>query len=118
KNIDLQDILIIPVSPTNYPDALEMIYSVYWKTRELLIKKGYNAYLLADEGGFGPALPSNEAALEVLGDVFHSCGYKAGSDVAIALDVASSHFYNTEKKEYHLHSEDRILNSTEMIDML
>lgn len=118
KNIDLQDFLIIPVSPPNYPDALEMIYSVYWKTRDLLIKKGYNAYLLADEGGFGPALPSNEAALEVLGEVFHSCGFKPGTDVAIALDVASSHFYDVEKNNYHLHSEDRILSSMDMIDML
>jgi enolase len=47
KNIDLQDFLIIPVSPTSYPEALEMIYNVYWKTREVLIKKGHNAYLLA-----------------------------------------------------------------------
>lgn len=118
KNIDLQDFLIIPVSPSNYPDALEMIYNVYWKTREILIKKGYNAYLLADEGGFGPALPSNEAALEVLGEVFHACGYKPRQDIAIALDVASSHFYDETKRVYHLHSEDHSLSSGQMIDML
>jgi enolase len=118
KNIDLQDFLIIPVSPKNYPDALEMIYNVYWKTREVLIKKGYNAYLLADEGGFGPALPSNEAALEILGEVFHACAYKPGTDIAIALDVASSHFYDEAKGVYHLHSEDRSLSSEQMIDML
>lgn len=118
KNIDLQDFLIIPVSPSNYPDALEMIYNVYWKTREILIKKGYNAHLLADEGGFGPALPSNEAALEILGEVFHACGYKPRQDIAIALDVASSHFYDEAKKAYYLHSEDHSLNSDQMIDML
>lgn len=118
KNIDLQDFLIIPISPGSYPDALEMISNVYWKTRDLLIKKGYNAYLLADEGGFGPQLSSNEEALEVLGEVFHLCGYKPHTDIAIALDVASSHFYDPEKKIYQLNSEDRSLSSDQMVDML
>lgn len=118
KNIDLQDFLIIPISPGSYPDALEMISNVYWKTRDLLIKKGYNAYLLADEGGFGPQLSSNEEALEVLGEVFHLCGYKPHTDIAIALDVASSHFYDPEKKIYRLNSEDRSLSSDQMVDML
>lgn len=118
KNIDLQDFLIIPVSPKSYPDALEMIYNVYWKTRELLIKKGHNAYLLADEGGFGPQLSSNEEALEVLSEVFHQCGYKPHEDIAIALDVASSHFYDEEKNNYRLNSENRSLSSEEMVDML
>lgn len=118
KNIDLQDFLIIPISPGSYPDALEMISNVYWKTRDLLIKKGYNAYLLADEGGFGPQLSSNEEALEVLGEVFHLCGYKPRTDIAIALDVASSHFYDPEKKIYRLNSEDRSLSSDQMVDML
>jgi enolase len=66
KNIDLQDFLIIPLSAKSYPDALEMISAIYWKTQEVLNKKGYNAYLLADEGGFGPHLSSNEEALEIL----------------------------------------------------
>lgn len=118
KNIDLQDFLIIPVSPGSYPDALEMISNVYWKTRDLLIKKGHNAYLLADEGGFGPQLSSNEEALEVLGEVFHLCGYKPHTDIAIALDVASSHFYDPEKKIYRLNSEDRSLSTDQMVDML
>lgn len=118
KNIDLQDFLIIPISPGSYPDALEMISNVYWKTRDLLIKKGYNAYLLADEGGFGPQLSSNEEALEVLGEVFHLCGYKPHTDIAIALDVASSHFYDPEKKIYRLNSEDRSLSNDQMVDML
>jgi len=94
KNIDLQDFLVIPVSARSYPDALEIISAIYWKTQEVLNKKGYNAYLLADEGGFGPHLSSNLEALEILCEVFHLCGYKANKDVAIALDVASSHFYD------------------------
>ena len=118
KNIDLQDFLIIPVGAASYPQALEMISNVYWKTQELLNKKGYNANLLADEGGFGPALSSNKEALEILCSVFDACGYKHGDEMAIALDVASSHFYDAEKNIYTLHSENRSLNAEEMIDML
>lgn len=118
KNIDLQDFLVIPVSAKLYPEALEMISAVYWKTQELLNKKGYNAYLLADEGGFGPHLSSNEEALEILCKVFDLCGYKPGIDMAIALDVASSQFYDPIKNIYHLNSENRSLIPSEMVDML
>ncbi|MEO6136530.1 MAG: phosphopyruvate hydratase [Ginsengibacter sp.] len=118
KNIDLQDFLVIPLSATSYPAALEMISTIYWKTQEVLNKKGYNAFLLADEGGFGPTLSSNDEALEILCEVFDLCGFKGGKDVAIALDVASSHFYNSEKNIYNLNSENLSLNSSEMIEML
>jgi enolase len=117
-NLDIQDFLIIPISPASYPEALEMISAVYWKTQEVLNKKGYNAFLLADEGGFGPQCSSNKEALDILMEVFHLCGYKAGEDVAIALDVASSEFYNSEKKSYELTAEKRSLSSSQMIDML
>ena len=118
KNIDLQDFLIIPVSAKSYPEALEMISNVYWKMKEVLLKKGYNAHLLADEGGFGPALSSNEEALEILTEVFHLCGYQGGKEVAIALDVASSHFYDEKDNRYRLRSENRSLDAAEMIDLL
>lgn len=118
KNIDLQDFLIIPLSANSYPSALEMISAVYWKTQEVLNKNGYNAYLLADEGGFGPQLSSNEEALEILCEVFELCGFKAGKDIAIALDVASSHFYDADKNIYYLNSENRFLYSSQMVDML
>lgn len=118
RNIDVQDFLVIPISHNSYPYALEMISAVYWKTQEVLNKKGYNAYLLADEGGFGPQLSSNEEALEILCEVFALCGYKAGNDIAIAVDVASSHFYDADKNIYHLNSDKHFLDSTEMVNML
>ena len=118
KNIDLQDFLVVPLSASSYPDALEMISVIYWETQEVLNRKGYNAFLLADEGGFGPHLSSNEEALEILCEVFDLCGYKAGKDFAIALDVASSHFYDPGKKIYYLKSEKRFLDSSEMVNML
>ena len=118
KNIDLQDFLVIPVGATSYPRALEMIWNVYHQTKEVLNKKGYNANLVADEGGFGPALSSNKEAFEILCTAFNACGYKHGEDMAIALDVASSHFYDEKKNSYTLHSENRSLHAEEMIDML
>ncbi|MCJ8013599.1 phosphopyruvate hydratase [Paenibacillus sp. KQZ6P-2] len=118
KNIDIQDFLIYPVGAETYPQALEMISAVYWKTQELILKKGYVGYLLADEGGFGPALSSNEEALELLCSAIELAGLKLGEEVGIALDIASSHFYNINNHVYELHSEQRILSSSQMIDML
>lgn len=118
KNIDLQDFLVIPVGATSYPHALEMIWNVYHKTKDALNKKGYNANLVADEGGFGPALSSNKEALEILCSAFDACGYRHGENIAIALDVASSHFYDGEKNSYILQSENRSLHVEEMVDML
>ncbi len=117
-NIDLQDFLIIPIGATSYPHALEMICNVYRKTKVILNGRNHNANLLADEGGFGPDLSSNEAALQVLCEAFDGCGYMAGRDMAIALDVASSHFYDETTKTYNLRSEQRSLNTRDMVDML
>lgn len=117
-NIDVQDFLIMPIGAASYAEALEMISHVYWTTRDLLNKKGYNGYLLADEGGFGPALRSNQEALDILMEVFSLCGYEAGKDIAIALDIASSTFYDKEKELYHLVSEGKKFSSDEWIDTL
>lgn len=118
KNIDIQDFLIYPVGARTYPQALKMVSSVYWKTQEIILKNGYVGYLLADEGGFGPALNSNEEALELLCEAIELAGLKLREEVGIALDVASSHFYDVEKQAYELHSESRIISSSQMIDML
>jgi enolase len=118
RNIDAQDFLIIPVGASSYREALEMISNVYWTTRDLLNKKGYNAYLLADEGGFGPQLSSNREALDILAEVFSMCGYAGGRDMVIALDIAASTFYDADKKLYHLASEKKWFSSGELVDML
>jgi enolase len=117
KNVDVQDFMVIPLSAKTYPEALEMISNVYWTTKDLLRERGYNSSLLADEGGFGPLLRSNEEGLEILSEVFVKCGYEGGKDIAIALDVAASHFFE-EGGSYRLQSEGRSLNSSEVVDML
>lgn len=118
KNIDLQDFLVIPRGAADYLQALEMVSSVYWKVKDLLTEKGYISSLVADEGGFGPALPSNRYALELLVQAMEKIGLRPGTDMVIALDVAASHFYDSADNTYHLASEHRRLSSGEMIEML
>jgi enolase len=117
RNVDIQDFMVIPLSAKTFPEALEMISNVYWTTKDLLRERGYNSSLLADEGGFGPHLRSNEEGLEILSEVFLKCGYEGGKDIAIALDVAASHFFE-EGGSYRLQSEGRSLSSSEVVDML
>lgn len=118
KNIDLQDFLIMPVGASSYPEALQMISSVYFTTQDILTAKGYQARLLADEGGFGPKLSSNEEALDILCEAIQTAGYRLCDDVVIALDVASTHFYDSSTGTYKLGAEDRSLTSDEMVSML
>jgi enolase len=118
KNIDLQDFLVIPVGAKTYSEGLAMISSVYWKTKDILAAGGYVSDLLADEGGFGPALGSNREALDILVQAMEEAGLTPGQDMGIALDVASSHFYDAEHNVYRLKSEDRMKTPSEMIDML
>ncbi len=118
RKIDIQDFMIIPLSSRSFPEAMEMISLVYQKTKEFLIQKGHNAYLLADEGGFGPQLSSNSEALEILCEVFNRCGLTGGKDVAIALDIAASGFYEPGNGQYRLNADNCSFSSDEMIDML
>jgi len=118
KKIDVQDFLVIPVGAETYPQALEMLSSVYWKTQEVILERGYVGWLLADEGGFGPSLNSNEEALELLISAIERAKLRPGEDIAIALDIASSHFYEADKEVYVLASEGRTLDADGMIDLL
>lgn len=117
KNIDLQDFLIMPLKRIDYPLMLEMISSVYWHVKDGLRQKGYQT-LLADEGGFGPALSSNEEALEIICEAMISASVKPGEDMGIALDVAASHFYDELSGIYRLNAENKSLDFSGMIQLL
>ena len=108
QNIDMQDFLVIPATAETYSEALDVVCDVYHAARELLDAEGYST-LLADEGGYGPALPSNEAALTLLERIIARSGHEPGRDVVIAMDVASSHFYT--EGMYQLRSERRTLDA-------
>ena len=87
----------------------------FHQLKSVLKKKGMNT-AVGDEGGFAPNLRSNEEAIEVILEAAAKTGYKIGTELFIALDPASSSFYNTETKKYELKSENRSLSSEEMVD--
>jgi enolase len=92
-NLDFQDYLIIPVGATRYSEALEWIVRIYWKLGTILSERGYEGRLVGDEGGYGPRLPDNRLALELICRSIEQCGLEPGLDVALALDVASTQFF-------------------------
>ena len=101
-NLDFQDFLIYPEGCVSYREALERIVRVYNSLGRVLGKHGETHALVGDEGGYGPSLPTNETALERIMEAIEVAGLKPGDDVSIALDVASSHFYDADTNFYRL----------------
>ena len=112
QNIDMQDILVVPDRMPRYSEALRAIVDVHGAARRILSERDYVVTGVADEGGWGPVLPSNEAALDIVSNAIE----RSGHPMSIAIDVAASHFYREGK--YHLSSENRSLSSNEMIALL
>jgi len=112
-NIEFQDFLAVPHGFTTYSEALHAAIAIHRATRELLDKEGYILTGVADEGGWGPRLPSNESALDMLTRAIVAAGFRPGSQVSIAIDAAATHFYANGR--YHFHSESRWLTSAEMV---
>ena len=101
-NLDFQDFLIYPEGCGSYREALERIVLVYNSLGRVLGKHHETHALVGDEGGYGPSLPTNETALERIMEAVDLAGLKPGDDVSIALDVASSHFYDADTNSYRL----------------
>ena len=99
NNVDFQEFMIMPIGAGNFPEALRMGAEVFHTLKAVLAKKGY-ATSVGDEGGFAPMLKSNEEALEVIMDAIKKTGYKAGKEVAIALDPAASEMFDKKTKTY------------------
>jgi enolase len=93
-NLDLQDFLLLPIGARSYSEALEMTVAVYRALSGVLIRHGFEGVLVGDEGGFGPRLHSNEQAIEMILRAIEDAGLKPGTEAALALDVASTHFYH------------------------
>jgi enolase len=116
-NLDFQDVLVVPVGAESYASGLEWIVRVYRRLGELLIRSGYEGRLVGDEGGFGPRLPSNRAAVEFVQRAILAAGLRPGVDISIAIDVAASHFLRSGK--YQLASDANAqLTSDQLIDLL
>ncbi|HJT79112.1 MAG TPA: phosphopyruvate hydratase [Gemmataceae bacterium] len=92
-NLDFQDFLFLPVGARSYSEALEMTSNVYRALAAVLTRHGYEGVLVGDEGGFGPRLRSNEEAVQLILEAIEQAGYQPGRQAALALDVASTHFY-------------------------
>ena len=116
NNVDLQEFMIVPKGAPNFREALRWGAEVFHNLKKVLKGKGYNT-AVGDEGGFAPDLKSNEEALQVIVAAIEQSGYKAGEDVFIALDPASSEFYDKGASMYMLRAEAKVERSSdEMID--
>jgi len=112
--IDLQDFLAVPVGASSFAEAIEWAGRVRAAAAELVAERGLVAALVADEGGLGPALASNRAALELLSRAIERAGLVAGEQVGIAIDVAATQLVDP-AGGYRLRVEDRTLAAAELV---
>jgi enolase len=111
---DFQEFMIVPLGAATFGQAIRWAAEVFHALGGLLRERGLPTGV-GDEGGYGPALPSNEAAIELVTTAIGQAGYRAGEQIAIALDPATSELYGEDR--YTLGSEDRSLDSGEMVDL-
>ena len=111
---DMQEFMIVPIGSQSFREALRCGAEVFHHLEKILHQRGLNT-TVGDEGGFAPALGSNEGALKVIVEAIEAAGYIPGADVAIAMDPAASEFYKD--GQYHLKTDGLTLNSTQIIDL-
>jgi enolase len=100
NSIDFQEFMVMPVKATSFSQSLRMGVEVFHQLKKVLKDKGMSTNV-GDEGGFAPNLPSNVAAIEVILQAIEKAGYKPGEDIFIAIDAASSEFYDAASGMYH-----------------
>ncbi len=115
NSVDIQEFMIMPVGAPSLSEAVRYGTEVFHALKSVLQKKGLNT-AVGDEGGFAPDLSSNESAIQVILEAIEMAGYKAGEDIYIGIDAASSEFYKDGK--YVLASDGRSLTSAEFVDYL
>ncbi|NQV16148.1 phosphopyruvate hydratase [bacterium] len=115
NNVDFQEFMVFPLGASNFAHALQMGAETFHQLKSVLKSKGMNTSV-GDEGGFAPNLRSNEEAVEVILEAIEKTGYKAGKDLFIALDVASSEIYDPKTGLYNLAGEGRTLDADEIVD--
>ena len=112
NNVDLQEFMVMPVGASRFSDSLRMGVEIFHNLKKVLSKKGYNT-AVGDEGGFAPNLKSNEEALEVILEATQQAGFTPGKDVFIALDPASSEFFDNGK--YVFKKSDKSVKTSEQM---
>ena len=114
NSVDFQEYMVMPIGFDNFREGLRAVSETYQHLKKIIDEMGEST-AVGDEGGFAPNLKSNEEPIEVIMKAIEKAGYRAGEDIVIALDVASSELVN-ERGNYELKSESRELTSSELID--
>jgi enolase len=115
NKIDFQEFMVMPVGAASFSEGLRWGVQVFHALKKVLKAKGYSTNV-GDEGGFAPDIQSNEEAIETVLKAIEQAGFKPGAEIAIAIDAASSEFYNAKEKRYVFHKSDgRALTSEELV---
>ncbi len=114
QSVDAQEFMVMPLGAESFAEGLRWGAEIYHALKTVLKARGYTT-LVGDEGGYAPALKANAEAVEVILEAITKAGYKAGEQVAIALDPAASEFYEEDTGLYNLRKEGRKLTSEEMV---
>lgn len=115
NSVDIQEFMVMPLGFERFSDALRAGTEVFHNLKKVLSSKGYNT-AVGDEGGFAPDLKSNQEALDVILQAIDQAGYKAGEQIWIALDAASTEFYNADSAKYSIDGKE--LSGDEMVDFM
>ena len=115
QSTDAQEFMVMPFGAPSFAEGLRWGAEIYASLKTVLKSKDYTT-LVGDEGGFAPALSANNEAVELILEAIEKAGYKAGTDVAIALDPAASELYEEDTKLYNLRKEGRKLTSDQMVE--
>jgi enolase len=115
NSVDIQEFMVMPLGFERFSDALRAGTEVFHNLKKVLSSKGYNT-AVGDEGGFAPDLKSNQEALDVILQAIDQAGYKAGEQIWIALDAASTEFYDADSAKYSI--DGKQLSGDEMVDFM
>jgi enolase len=115
NNLDLQELMIIPVGAPTFREAVRWGAEVFHALKKILHDKGMST-AVGDEGGFAPSVPNHEAAIQLILDAIEKAGYRAGEQIALGLDCAASEFYKD--GQYHLEGEGLVLTAEAWTDIL
>lgn len=115
QSTDAQEFMVMPLGAPNFAEGLRWGTEIYHALKGVLKARGY-VTLVGDEGGYAPPLKANNEAVEVILEAIEKAGYKASTDVAIALDPAASELFDEETKTYNLRKEDKKLTGEQMVE--
>ena len=115
NKIDFQEFMIMPVGASDFSEGLRWGVEIFHTLKTVLKKKGFSTNV-GDEGGFAPNIQSNEEAIDTVMEAIHASGYKAGSQIVIAMDAANSELWDAKKKKYVFHKSDgKELSSDQLV---